>query len=312
MPDESKDRAGPSSSRSGSGQGRPGRPATNRPSGGRPPGGGSSGSRGSSGKPGERRPAQSRPRPKVTSGSSGSDRPRGERPGGDRPASDRPRDTGPLIPEGITGEELDVTVTAELRTLPEELRERVARLLVASAQAIDEDPVQALAFAQAAKKHAARVAVVREAVGLSAYAAGEFALALNELRTVRRLTGSDELVATMADAERGLNRPAKALELLASVNESALTEPTRIEMRLVAAGARADLGQGEAALLTLQIPALTAPYWDEPYVRLRYGYADQLARQGRVEEAATWFERIARQDTEQFTDADARWAELSG
>jgi tetratricopeptide (TPR) repeat protein len=238
----------------------------------------------------------------VTSGSSGSD----------RPASDRPRDIGPVIPEGITGEELDVTVTAELRTLPEELRERVARLLVASAQAIDEDPVQALAFAQAAKKHAARVAVVREAVGLSAYAAGEFALALNELRTVRRLTGSDELVAAMADAERGLNRPAKALELLTSVNEAALSEPTRIEMRLVAAGARADLGQGEAALLTLQIPALTAPYWDEPYVRLRYGYADHLARQGRVEEAATWFERIARQDTEQFTDADVRWAELSG
>ncbi len=238
----------------------------------------------------------------MTSGSSGSD----------RPASDRPRDIGPVIPEGITGEELDVTVTAELRTLPEELRERVARLLVASAQAIDVDPVQALAFAQAAKKHAARVAVVREAVGLSAYAAGEFALALNELRTVRRLTGSDELVAAMADAERGLNRPAKALELLTSVNEAALSEPTRIEMRLVAAGARADLGQGEAALLTLQIPALTAPYWDEPYVRLRYGYADHLARQGRVEEAATWFERIARQDTEQFTDADVRWAELSG
>lgn len=229
---------------------------------------------------------------------------------GDR-ANDRPRSNDLPIPEHITGAELDVTVTAELRTLPEAIREKVARLLVASAETIDEDPALALKFAQAAKSSAARVAVVREAVGLAAYAAGEYSLALNELRTVRRLTGSDEHIATMADAERGLGRPDKALELLSGVAEGSLSEAARIEVRLVAAGARNDLGQREAALMMLQVPALTSRYWDEPLVRLRYAYADQLAVLGRQEEALTWFDRIIGNDPEQFTDAEERWAQLS-
>jgi tetratricopeptide (TPR) repeat protein len=197
---------------------------------------------------------------------------------------------------------------AELRTLPEGMRENVARLLVATEANLDDDPQLALRFAQAAKKKAARVAMVREAVGLAAYAAGDYTLALSELRAVRRMSGSDEHLATMADCERALGRPRKALELLASVPESQLSSGATIEARLVGAGARRDLGQPEAAAVLLDIGALTSDSVDESIGRLRYAYADLLIELGRLEEARTWFTRAG--ETEALLDVEERLTEL--
>lgn len=228
------------------------------------------------------------------------------RAGGDRP---RPqRDDTPPIPEEITGEELDRGTIAELRTLPEGMREVVARLLVATESSLDEDPALALRFALAAKKKASRVAMVREAVALAAYANGDYAQALSELRAVRRMTGSDEHVAMMADCERALGRPRKALEFLADIPESQLSPAARIEARLVAAGARRDLGQAEAAALILSIPDLSSTSDEEHIGRLRYAYADVLAALGRLDEARLWFARVA--DTEADTDAADRLNEI--
>ena len=227
-----------------------------------------------------------------------------------RPDDDRPR--GPRVPDEITGKELDRRVAAELRTLPDGLAEQVARLLVAVSVTLDDDPDAALAFAKEAKRKAGRVSVVREAVGIAAYAAGDYAEALSELRAVRRMTGDDSHLAMMADCERGLGRPRKALELLASVPENSLDEPARIESRIVAAGARRDLGQSDAALVMLQIPALNARRTEPWLARLRYAYADLLAEVGRTDEARTWFERAADADTEGQTDAEDRLAELDG
>ena len=218
------------------------------------------------------------------------------------------RDDTPAIPDEITGEELDRSALAELRTLPEGMRENVARLLVATEANLDDDPQLALRFAQAAKKKAARVAMVREAVGLAAYAAGDYTLALSELRAVRRMSGSDEHLATMADCERALGRPRKALELLASVPEGQLSPGATIEARLVGAGARRDLGQPEAAAVLLDIGALTSDSVDESIGRLRYAYADLLIELGRLDEARTWFTRAA--ETEAVLDAEERLAEL--
>lgn len=228
-----------------------------------------------------------------------------------RDREERPR--GPRIPDDITGTEIDRRVAAELRTLPEALAEKVARLLVATSVALDaNDPEQALAFAQEAKRLAGRVSVVREALGLAAYAAGDYAEALAELRAVRRLTGSQDHLPLMADCERGLGRPRKALELLAEVPEEQLPEPSRVEARIVAAGARRDLGQADAALLLLQVPALNARRTESWLPRLRYAYADTLLDLGRVDDARTWFGRAADADLEEQTDAAERVAEIDG
>ena len=220
-----------------------------------------------------------------------------------------PRDDTPPIPEDITGEELDRGTIAELRTLPEGMRETVARLLVATEMNLDEDPALALRFALAAKKKASRVAMVREAVALAAYAQGDYAQSLADFRAVRRMTGSEEHVAMMADCERALGRPRKALDLVASVPEDRLSAAARVEARLVAAGARRDLGQLDAAVLILGIPDLSSTSTDEHIGRLRYAYADILAELGRTEEAKEWFAQAALTDAD--LDTEARIAGLS-
>ena len=65
-------------------------------------------------------------------------------------------------------------------------------------------------------------------------------------------------------------------------------------MLLVAAGARQDLGQADAAVLTLQVPELTASHKQEWHYRLVSGYAEALALAGRDEEAAQWRATAAR------------------
>ena len=197
-----------------------------------------------------------------------------------------------------------------MRTLPEGLRESVARLLVATERHLDSEPERALLFAKEAKRTAARVSLVREAVGIAAYAQGDYSQALSELRAVRRMTGSDEHLAMMADCERALGRPQKALELIAQTDERALSAAAQIECRVVAAGARRDLEQWDAAELLLDIAALESESTAPEIGRLRYAYADLLVAMGRNAEARHWFERAAETDAE--LDAAERIADLDG
>lgn len=81
-------------------------------------------------------------------------------------------------------------------------------------------------------------------------------------------------------------------------------------MLIVAAGARRDLGDVEAAVVSLQVPELRSKA-NEPWVaRLRYAYADLLAAAGRTGEARRWFVRAAEADIDDETDAAARAQEL--
>lgn len=198
----------------------------------------------------------------------------------------------------------------ELSTLPLGLAEVVATYLVAAGRALDDDPAQALVFARHARKLAGRVAVVREATGLAAYAAGEWSEALADLRAARRLSPHAGQVAVMADCERALARPEKALELIVEVDRGALDQADLVELRIVEAGARRDLGQLEAAVLTLQGPDLESET-DEPWlVRLRYAHADNLLAAGRTDEAQRWFVAAADADLDEETDAAERAFEL--
>jgi tetratricopeptide (TPR) repeat protein len=176
---------------------------------------------------------------------------------------------------------------------------------------IDEDPETAYRHALAARARSQRTAVIREAVGETAYAAGKFAEALAELRTARRLSGRQDHIPMMADCERALGRPEKALAYDTPAAREALDQAGVVELTIVVAGARRDLGQIPAALRLLENEALHSPAREDWVARLRYAYADTLAAAGRTEEAVEWFHRTVGVDGNSITDAQDRIDELS-
>ena len=216
------------------------------------------------------------------------------------------------MPDDVTAGELDRSVRAELRSLSKANADEVARHLVMIGRLLPDDPEAAYAHAMAAQRRAGRVAVVREIVGVAAYHAGRWAEALSELRAARRMSGSVHLLPLMADAERGLGRPERALDLAASAEAASLATPERVEMAIVVSGARRDLGQHDAAVLALQIPQLSSTAVHAYTPRLRYAYADALLEAGRRDEAVEWFARAAAVDPDGTTEAEERLAELQG
>jgi tetratricopeptide (TPR) repeat protein len=233
-----------------------------------------------------------------------------------RPADERTRSRdqatydGPPIDEAITGQELDRSVSQQLRGLPEKLAARVARHLVAAGLLLETDPVTAYQHTLAARARAARIAVVREACGEAAYAAGEFAEALSELRAAKRMNGSQEYLAVMADCERALGRPDRALTLARNPAVASFEPPLKAEMTIVEAGARRDLGELDAALRTLENAPLRSQSRADWVVRLRYAYADTLLAAGRRDDAVEWFHRTVAVDSDEITDAAERVATL--
>ncbi|MEV0291162.1 hypothetical protein AB0H36_44135 [Kribbella sp. NPDC050820] len=217
-----------------------------------------------------------------------------------------------MIPEGITGAELDRSVKAELRSLPRGLADLVAQHLVASGRFIDDDPERAYQHARTARRLAARLGGVREAVAITAYLAEHYDEALTEFRAVRRMTGNHEVIAMMADCERALGRPEKALTLSRDKHVRDLSEATQVELLIVAAGARRDMGQTAAAIQTLQVPELTKRTKADWLPRLRYAYADALEEAGREDDALIWFHRAAGVDADGSTGAAERAAQLEG
>lgn len=195
---------------------------------------------------------------------------------------------GPPVPEEIVASDLDRAARGRLRTLSKENADLVARHLVMAGRLLDVDPERAYEHAQAAVRRAGRVDVVREAAGLCAYATGRYAEALRELRTFRRLNGSQEHIAVMADCERGLGRPERALALADEVDGVALDPEVRAELAIVLSGARLDLGQPDAAVAVLApvLGSLGGSALADARARVGSAYADALEAAGREEEAA--------------------------
>ncbi|MGW4053917.1 tetratricopeptide repeat protein [Streptomyces sp. NPDC004779] len=216
------------------------------------------------------------------------------------------------IPPEVTGEEIDPDVRQELMSLPKGLADDVARNLVMVAQFIDEDPEKAYGYSRVALRLASRVAAVREAAGFAAYANQKYSEALAEFRAARRMSGGVDLWPVMADCERGLGRPERALAMAGEPEVQKLDKAGQVEMRLVAAGARRDMGQLEAAIVTLQSPELASSAHHPWTARLRYAYADALLAAGREQEAREWFAKALEADKDGATDASDRLAELDG
>lgn len=245
------------------------------------------------------------PRPRSTSGGWRRD---------DLPVEQRTevqrRYDGPPIPDDISGKELDRMVANQLKSLPEKLAARVARHLVAAGRLMETDPETAYEHTVAARARAARVSVVREASGEAAYAAGLFKDALSELKAARRLSGSALYLPMIADCERAMGRPDRALALAKDPVVETLDEASQIEMRIVASGARRDLGEAGAAVRELdgrELRSRTRADWSP---RLRYAYAEALLADGQRELAREWFERAEGVDVNDVTDAADRVVEL--
>jgi len=217
---------------------------------------------------------------------------------------------GPELPEDVVAGDLDKMVLRGLSSLPDRLADRVARHLVMAGRLIDDDPEVAYQHALAARARATRVAVVREAVGETAYAAGKYAEALSELRAAKRLNGVWEYLPIMADCERALKRPERAITLDTEQARAKLSVDGQVELSIVVAGARRDLGQAEAAVRLLESESLLTKSRADWVARLRYAYADALLAAGRSEDALEWFHRTVAVDGNTATDATERIREL--
>ncbi|HEY7261603.1 MAG TPA: hypothetical protein VH589_08990 [Trebonia sp.] len=218
--------------------------------------------------------------------------------------------SAPRIPDSITEDDLSREAKQELRGLPADLATAVGRYLVAAELA--SDPEQAYRYAQAARRLAGRIGVVREVNGVTAYHTGRWAEALAELRAARRLTGRDEYLPLMADSERALGRLDRALELVQSDGAKRLPRAAQIELRIVESGIRRDQGLADAAVLALQVPELTDGRLRPWSARLFYAYGDALLAAGRPEAAREAFSRAVIADEDEETDALTRLDELDG
>ena len=174
---------------------------------------------------------------------------------------------------------------------------------------MDDDPKLALRHARAAKDRAGRVAIAREVNGIAAYRASEWKEALSELRAARRISGGPGMLAVMADCERGLGRPEKALELGRSEEAKELDKESATELAIVLAGARLDLDQPESAVVTIQRAQPDRNDRGVSACRLSYAYANALLAAGRNDEAHEWFEHTIAIDEGDWTDAADRLAE---
>jgi tetratricopeptide (TPR) repeat protein len=266
---------------------------------------------------GERRPRSASggaprrgPRAERDAHWSGPGRARRTQPQSDTGDGDRAPDNGPAIPPGVDAKQLAPEIRRELSTLDRATADAVARHLVAAGELMDEDPEAALNHARAARARSSRIAAIREAVGVAAYRYGDWAQALAELRAARRMGSKSALLALIADCERGLGRPERAIELARAPEAAQLSGDDADEMRIVAAGARSDLGQLEQALTVLSTPQLDPSRTGSTAARLFYAYADTLLALGRNDEALQWFLHSAAADVEGVTDAEDRVDEL--
>lgn len=199
--------------------------------------------------------------------------------------------TYPPVDPDVAADQLDRMARRELSGLSKEDAEFVAKHLVMASRVVDVDPALAHQHALAALVKGPRVAVVRETLGITSYLTGDYALCLRELRTHRRLSGHNTQLPMMIDAERGLGRPERGIELSRGVSREGMPDQWVVELAIALSGCRLDLGQLEQALDELHIAQLdpTTAYSYSP--DLFDAYAVVLEDLGRTDEAALWSKR---------------------
>ena len=206
----------------------------------------------------------------------------------------------PELENRFAGKELDRGVLRDLSSLSEDNALMVARHLEAAAFYADIDPARALQHTLAAKNRAARLAVVRESVGVMAYVNQDFDLALTELRAAQRISGSNDQIALIIDCLRAKDKTTEALKIARDIDRSKLPREARIDLAIVISGIRLDRGEPDRAYAELQIPELDPTDATQESVQLFEANAEVLDELGRVEEAKKW-RRYAKLTLDHFT-----------
>jgi len=251
---------------------------------------------------------RSRPEPKREGPSGRSERNEQERPEWQtRVHRERTDEKSPLIPSEITPDDVDMGVRVQLKTLTAENAEMTARHLAMVSLLIDDDPELAHKHAIAAARRAGRLAIAHETLGITAYAIGDFTLALRELLTHRRLSGSNDQLPLIVDAERGMKRPERALEAVAGVDRSKLPVGIRINLAVALSGARLDLGQVKLAQQELEIAELSPKRVFEQSPLLFRSYAEVLRELGK--NGDEW-DSLAEKAEKAFAEQDGEIFEL--
>lgn len=199
----------------------------------------------------------------------------------------------PPLPEGVDPSELDPSARSGLRALGRQNAENVARHLIMTQRLLETDPEAAYQHARYAASHAGRIAVVREAAGISAYLSEHYTEALRDIRAARRLSGAPELHrAIEVDCERALGRSEQALQVAEEANPKLMDDIERAELAMVVSGVRQEMGQTELALIVIEDAIRARPQDKETLRRLHSVRADRLEELGRVDEANAIRDRI--------------------
>jgi tetratricopeptide (TPR) repeat protein len=197
-------------------------------------------------------------------------------------------------------------VLAELReTVRPHAFDEAAQVLAAAVVALSEqDEETAMRAARAAKRVAPRSAATREVLGIALYRAGDFRAARTELAAAQRISGGVELSALLADIERALGRPERALELFEAVDRARMQPDTAAELLIVAASAYGDLGQPAAGVALLRRHARWPTEVADHHLRLAYAEGALAEQAGDTAGARKAFKRLVEADPSFYDAAD--------
>jgi len=261
--------------------------------------GGRAGTAGKSSRPaGLGRSDRSKP-PKGKSAVEGHARPRRDE---SRPERDTSNDLP--WPEEIFELELEPELLSELEAFGGRT-ETLAKHLLSVQVLAESDPELAYLHAARLRDRIPRSALARQTACIAAYRAGRFKEAVKEESAYRRIGGEFDLLPIAADSERGLQRPQRALDMLAEVADEKLDSDTRTELLIVGGGARRDLGDDEAARVLLQ-KAVRAARSPMASARARYALGEVLAASGEREQARKWLQSAV------DIDAEGVWTDAAG
>lgn len=188
----------------------------------------------------------------------------------------------------------------------------VMRAYGAAGEALAEGDVErAVLLLEWAKSAAARSGAVREALGVARYHAGDYAAAHSELLAYRRMSGRQDQNHLLADCARALGRPEKVAEYVAAMDVVSVPADRLAEGVLVLAGERADRGDVEGALRTLERADLEPVEVGPHHVRLWYFAAELAERLGDHEAARDYLEAVSVVEPD-YLDVAARLDALEG
>jgi tetratricopeptide (TPR) repeat protein len=166
------------------------------------------------------------------------------------------------------------------------------------------DVDRAASLAREAKSAAPRSPRVRELLGLAAYRTGEFHEALKELQTYRRLTGFLDENHVIADCQRALGQPARALATCAEVVQQRVSPSVWAETKIIAAATLADEGDFDGALREIRQADVDTRETQDYHLRVWYVAGDILERMGRHDDARSLWERVYAEDPDFFDVED--------